>query len=111
MCTAYHGTVASHSQGDTGMQTKNKIDPLASRNLRLAKAKWGILESWQRQTLAHLSEEYELAIAFGDLLLLDTQWYVTHSGLLRLATRKACAAIRTDPVPEFCDAHVARWVF
>lgn len=93
------------------MENKRNRSELASINLRLAKEKWGALGNREREALTSLSKQYQLSLAFGDLLLLDSQWYVTHSGLLRLATRKACSAIRTEPVSEFCDVNAARWVF
>src|SRR5579859_5760304 len=44
-------------------------------------------------------------------MLLDGSWYVTHSGLLRLATRKGCVGIRVVPVTGFCSAEQSRWAF
>ncbi len=93
------------------MKIKRNQADLKVVNLRLAKQKWGQLGNRERETLSSLSSQYQLSLAFGDLLLLDSQWYVTHSGLLRLATRKSCASIRTEPVQEFCQAANARWVF
>jgi len=39
------------------------------------------------------------------------RWYVTHSGLLRLADRRHCSGIRVQPVREFCNPQSARWAF
>jgi len=47
----------------------------------------------------------------GDLILLGSNWYVTHTGLLRLARRKRCSGIHAQPVMEFCDAVGSRWAF
>jgi hypothetical protein len=38
-------------------------------------------------------------------------WYVTHTGLVRLAQRRRCAGIRVQQIREFCDPAVSRWVF
>jgi len=54
---------------------------------------------------------YGFSLALGDLLYLDRRWYVTHSALLRLANRGRCSGIRVQPIREFCDASVSRWVF
>jgi hypothetical protein len=51
-----------------------------------------------------------VSIEAGDLQLLEDRWYVTHSGLLRLARRNRCSGIQTEIVSEFCDARAARWV-
>jgi hypothetical protein len=50
-------------------------------------------------------------LAIGDLQLLDGSWYVTHSGLLRLAQRDHCSGIQVQPIGEFCDPTAGRWVF
>ncbi len=47
----------------------------------------------------------------GDLLLLDGHWYVTHSGLIRLARRNHCAGINVEPVAQFSDPASLRWAF
>jgi len=52
-----------------------------------------------------------LSVASGDVLILDGAWYVTHTGLLRLARRKRCAGIHVRPVSAFCDALARRWAF
>src|SRR5438270_12034405 len=47
----------------------------------------------------------------GDTLFLDGHWYVTHSGLIRLAQHKRCAGIHVQPVTMFCDPTASKWVF
>ena len=54
---------------------------------------------------------YSFSIALGDLLYLDRRWYVTHSALLRLANRARCSGIHVQPIRDFCDSSVSRWVF
>jgi hypothetical protein len=55
--------------------------------------------------------ELHLSVVQGDLRLLNGSWYVTHSGLMRLARRSRCAGIRVELIPEFCDPSSNRWVF
>ena len=88
----------------------NKSASLVRRNLRLARARWGkhigtVLE----QALTAWSKELKISIATGDLLLIEGKWYVTHSGLLRLARRRRCSGIHVDMAPEFCDPKGSRW--
>ncbi len=52
-----------------------------------------------------------MSIASGDLLLIDGRWYVTHSGLLKIATRKQCRGIRIQPVAAFCETSALRYAF
>ncbi len=84
---------------------------LWNENLRAAKKRWqGKLNSTQVQELKHLLNCHNLAVANGDVMLLEGRWYVTHSGLLQLARRNRCAGIETKTVPQFCDPAAARWV-
>lgn len=85
---------------------------LARINRRLAKDRWpNNLGSLQLQALKHLTESYGFAIALGDLMLLEGKWYVTHSGLLRLAERKGCQGIHVHQVRNYCDPSIVRWAF
>jgi hypothetical protein len=61
--------------------------------------------------LSNLTSEYGFSIAAGDLQLLDGRWYVTHSGLLRLAIRRGCRGIDTDLQHKASDPAICRWVF
>ena len=47
----------------------------------------------------------------GDVKYLNGGWYVTHSGLLRLAERRRCAGIHSRPVLASSDPASSRWVF
>jgi hypothetical protein len=61
--------------------------------------------------LKELTTNYLLCVASGDLILLEGRWYVTHTGMLRLARRKHCSGIRVQPVRDFCDPKHGRWAF
>ena len=88
----------------------NRNTRLVRRNLRLARSRWGKhLGVALEQALAAWSEELRISIESGDLLLIEGKWYVTHSGLLRLARRKKCCGIHVDLAPEFCDPRSSRW--
>jgi hypothetical protein len=50
-------------------------------------------------------------MALGDFTYLDERLYVTHSGLLSLASRKRCLGIHVQQVHESCDPSSGRWVF
>jgi len=91
---------------------KKEVGTLARKNMNLAKGKWAhALTRHHLQVLRSLTEDYGLAVALGDLLLLDGAWYVTHAGLLRLAARSRCNGIRVEQVRNFCDPVAGRWVF
>jgi hypothetical protein len=88
-----------------------KAPNLYFRNVRLATKLWGprITDSLVK-TLKSFSEQLRLDLASGDLLLLDGRWYVTHTGLLRLARRKKCSGINVEAVAGLCDSAAARFV-
>ena len=44
-------------------------------------------------------------------MLLDSKWYVTHAGLLRLAQRRRCLGITTSLQRHLSDNAANRWVF
>ena len=92
------------------MRNHSHISLLIAQNTRLARRSWGITGE-QRGVLKSLTEEFHLSVALGDLKLLDGRWYVTNSGLLRLARRNRCASIMVRPVREFSDAAQSHWVF
>src|SRR5437016_4701763 len=60
---------------------------------------------------SRLAKRYRLSVESGDLLWLDGHWYVTHSGLIRLARRSHCAGIHVEPVAQFSDPSTSRWAF
>lgn len=83
-----------------------------TRNLLLAKQLWcGQIHREQKYTLKFLTESYGLSIAAGDVKLLDNRWYVTHSGLIRLAQRRGCSGITVHLIKELSDWASSRWVF
>jgi hypothetical protein len=88
------------------------VDKLSRRNRRLARQRWGSAVNPQvLELLACFSREFSFSISSGDLLLLDKGWYVTHTGLIRLARRKRCQGILVQPAREFCDPKESRWAF
>ena len=80
-------------------------------NVRLARHIWGALSGVAYRTLKELTSRYSLSIAAGDLQLLDGRWYVTHSGLLQLASRRGCRGINTMLQDKLSDFLAGRWVF
>jgi len=93
-----------------GLEKKPNLHALGLQNIRSARRRWGV-SSEQASLLKALTEEFQLSVALGDLSLLDGKWYVTHSGLLRLARRNRCAGIQVRPMRQFSDPLSARWVF
>ena len=89
---------------------KRKLNPL-TRELKLAKQLWGDIARVRLTELRHLLQRYKLSVALGEVIDLDNHWYVTHSGLIRLATRRRCDGIRTTLQQRLSDPASGRWVF
>jgi len=88
-----------------------QLFPRYSRDFEIARRIWSELSELQTEQLEMLLHRHNLSVVAGDLMFLDGKWYVTHSGLLRLASRNRCRGIRVQPVREFCDATAGRWAF
>ncbi len=85
---------------------------LKRENVELAGSMWsGDLGRAALKALDSLSERYGFSIALGDLLLLESKWYVTHAGLLRIAQRRRCHGIKTSLQKDVSDRIAGRWVF
>ena len=78
---------------------------------RFAKSLYGDLSKPVLRALRDLIQRHELSVTSGDVKYLNGGWYVTHSGLLRLAERRRCAGIHSRPILASSDAACSRWVF
>ncbi len=91
---------------------KAKGISIVRRNVRVARLLWrGELGPVSLQELKRLSHNSGLSVASGEILLLDGKRYVTHAGLLRIASRRRCLGIRTVLQNRLCDPIAGRWVF
>ena len=89
---------------------KRKADSL-SGELKLARRTWGEIQGARLAELRQLLKRYKLSVALGEVIELDNHWYVTHSGLLRLAARRRCDGIKTTLQQRLSDPGANRWVF
>jgi hypothetical protein len=86
--------------------------PDASRaELRFARTKYSGLNHSRLEELRYLVRKYKLSLSRGEITEFNDKWYVTHTGLLRLAFRRRCNGIETSPEERLCDPSAARWVF
>src|SRR5258708_530162 len=90
----------------------DKLARLVRKNIRMARHwkgnNFGVLEI---EGLRELTLKFGFSLSLGDLTYLGGGWYVTHAGLVRLASRKRCVGIEVQQVPESCDQSTGRWVF
>jgi hypothetical protein len=92
-------------------ENEMRITTELRREVRLARLLWGNVNKYLEENLFVLLKIHRLSVKRGDLLLLNGSWYITHSGLLRLACRKRCRGIRVQPVREFWDSGLSRFAF
>jgi hypothetical protein len=95
------------------MESKNSpYRKLITVNCKEARIRWGtLLNQVNLSALKELSMQFGFSLAMGDVILLDGRWYVTHTGLIRLARQSRCAGIHVRPVPEFSDPSAQHWAF
>jgi hypothetical protein len=84
---------------------------LLRENVRTVKELYPHVTGLQLQVLRELSRTLLLSVRTGDLIMLDGRWYVTHSGLLRVAQRRRCSSITTELAESASNPGEARWVF
>jgi hypothetical protein len=78
--------------------------------------------AWARKTFAttlgprakvlleNLTREFGFSGEGGDLQIIASNWYVTHTGLLALARRRRCCGIHVEAVDSLCDSAASRFV-
>jgi hypothetical protein len=91
---------------------KSRLSVLVRQNLRTARrTNAGQLGRVLVDRLREITLKFGFSLALGDFIYLDGSWYVTHAGLLRLASRRRCVGIEVQQVLESCDQSIGRWVF
>src|SRR5580658_2761117 len=86
-------------------------NPRVWENLRFARRLIaGTLPIRLTESLKTLSRDFDFSLVRGELQLLNNSWYVTHTGLIRLARRKRCRGIHVEAVDSLCDASANRFV-
>ena len=60
--------------------------------------------------LATITKDFGFSFKAGELQIINGNWYVTHTGLLRLARRKKCRGIHVEAVDSLCDSSASRFV-
>jgi hypothetical protein len=87
----------------------DRLRALLRSNVRVAKRFWGDLPAGSIASLKELTRKHNLSVRAGEIVLIDDRWYITHSGLLRIARR--CAGIQVEALTDFCNPTVSRYAF
>ena len=101
-------TKGAKSKTDFNEQATHK---LLRQNMGAARKAFGeTLASRTKAWLETLTREFRFSLNGGDLQIINSNWYVTHTGLLRLARRKRCSGIHVEAVDSLCDSGANRFV-
>ena len=90
---------------------KTRSHDILRENLRLARRLiGGALPTRLSESLKNLSLDFDFSLSNGELQVINNSWYVTHTGLIRLARRKRCRGIHVEAVDSLCDSSANRFV-
>ena len=92
-------------------RSRFEASSLVRQNKAAVKRIWPHLNQIDWTVLVEISRRWGLSVAEGDVSLLGSRWYVTHSALLRIAKTHDCRGIVSAPVSEFCNSERNSWVF
>jgi hypothetical protein len=90
---------------------RHLLDNIFRSNLRCARIIWGEIRTSAIRSLRDLSYAHALSVTAGDIQLLEGKWYVTHAGLLTIASRSGCSAITTAIDHSASEPSIDRWIF
>lgn len=98
---------AHYAKSDT--KSARTLKKLFRENLRLAGGPAGFSPR-AVDLLASITKDFGFSFKAGELQIIQGNWYVTHTGLLRLARRKRCRGISVEAVNSLCDSTANRFV-
>jgi hypothetical protein len=83
---------------------------LYRQNLQSAKRQRIQLSNSCISVLRELTRRFTLSVAAGELIFFDGSWYITHAGLLHIASRRRCSGIQVNVIPSLSDPSRNTWV-
>src|ERR1035438_3782631 len=89
------------------MKKKKTIEQL---NTRVARKIWTNLTPEAVARLRGIATKHDFSVSAGELIYLNSGWYVTHTGLIGLARRRRCCGIHVEAVDALCDSAASRFV-
>lgn len=84
---------------------------LVRSNIQFARQHHSGISRSQLATLRDLTVSLGLSVSRNELLWIGGSWYVSHSGLLRVAHRRKCLGIHTSIESKVSKPSSNRWVF
>src|SRR5450432_3532292 len=99
------------SEKDLTKSQKSEDSQLVIQNLKVARTMHPHLSKQDTTDLRELTRSFRLSVSRGELLRVQDKWYVSHSGLLRIAHRGRCLGIHTNVQEHLTEPSSNRWVF
>ena len=93
--------------GCKGTRHKDLLRP----NIQFARQIYSGIPQYQLTILRDLTLSLGLSVSRNELLWIGGRWYVSHSGLLRIAHRRKCLRIHTCIEASLSEPSANRWVF
>src|SRR5262249_53636923 len=87
-----------------------QITRLVAENRRLARKGYPGISDELLRTLSELTRSLQVSIRRHELVLIDSKWYVNHTGLLRIAHRHRCLEITTEIERNLSDPLADKWI-
>jgi hypothetical protein len=97
-CNAECITIALHEVLMPSKDHDKNNTRLIRHNASLVKKLYPNINRARIQALRDLTKQFSFALAGGDVIQLENGWFVTHTGLVRLARRKRCRGIHVETV-------------
>src|SRR4051812_48771033 len=88
-----------------------KMSNRVRSEIRSAQVIWGKLPRPSIRLLVGILRTHHLSVKEGHVMMLNGSWFVTHAGLLRVATRRHCCGMHVQPISKLCDVSASRYVF
>jgi hypothetical protein len=86
----------------------DSIKRLLRENVKLARGSASSARA--ADIIASITRDFQFSLKAGELQIINGNWYITHTGLLRLARRKRCRGIHVEAVDSLCDSSGSRFV-
>ena len=96
---------------ETHAETNVATESFCGRIFLTQKGFIQIFQSNKLSVLRDLTSTLRLSISRSELLYFTGKWYVSHSGLLRIAHRRRCVGIDTSIEQHTTEPSAGRWVF
>jgi hypothetical protein len=88
-----------------------RVKFLIRENIRFSRQHFQQIDKFRIRQLKQITASTRLSLSHGELSMISGKWYVTHSGLLKIAQDRGCVGIRTKLVSPLNGDQKSPWIF